>query len=572
MALETGFQWLIHTFEQGSFAVWLRRLVIVVVLTIVAVVWLAMKFNGFSDPDAMDQAQIGRQIAAGEGYSTLYARPFALHVMLARTGAIRQPLPEVNQAPLGPAVNATILRATGMNFSLAPGTFVLPAERAIATGGFVFFLGSLLLLYFLGRRLFDARLALLGTGLIAVMDLFWRFSTSGLPQMAMLFFFSGALLALLAALEAQNAGKFWRAQLWALAAAFLLGLTTLGHGIGLWIFAGFWLFAVMAIRPHWTVALLSPAVYALPLLPWAWLNWRAVRHPLGLPFYELYRRHGTDPLAWLADFEPLLRFHAGDFLANTADNALAQLAGLTNSFGGNFVAAAFFLAIFLHTFRRWEPAQFRWAVLLMWLGAAAGMCVFGTGSAVSVNQLHVLFVPVMTLYGLVFLLVLWARLEINQPLLRAAFLVFLYAALSVPLVGSLLATPKRVNWPPYLPPLVARFSSWLEPAEAMASDIPWATAWYAGRTSLLLPESIEQFEVIGSERLLGKPLVGIYLTPFSGDAATYSAIVNGRYREWARFVLREIRPEDLRGWMLTSAINLPIDGGAIFFADRPRWR
>jgi hypothetical protein len=106
----------------------------------------------------------------------------------------------------------------------------------------------------------------------------------------------------------------------------------------------------------------------------------------------------------------------------------------------------------------------------------------------------------------------------------------------------------------------------------MAADIPWATAWYAGRTSMLLPESIEQFELIAVEGFLGKPLVGIYLTPFSGNERAYGAIVNGRYREWARFVLREIKPEDLRGWMLTSAINLPIDGEAIFFADRPRWR
>jgi hypothetical protein len=208
----------------------------------------------------------------------------------------------------------------------------------------------------------------------------------------------------------------------------------------------------------------------------------------------------------------------------------------------------------------------------MWLGAVAGMCLFGTGAAVSVNQLHVLFLPVMTFYGLAFLLVLWNRLELGQPLLRAGFLIFLYAVLAVPLVGSLLAVKPRVNWPPYLPPLIVRFSGWLQPDEAMASDIPWASAWYAGRTSLLLPESIEQFELISGERLLGQPLVGIYLTPFSADDRTYGAIVNGRYREWARYVLREIRPEDLRGWMLTSAINLPVDGGAIFFADRPRWR
>ena len=572
MPLETGFQWLVHSFEQGSFVVWLRRLIIAIIFVTLAVLWVGVKFNGFNDPDAMDQAQIGRQIASGQGYSTLYARPLALHVMLARTGQVRQPLPEVSQAPLGPAINAVVLRLTGLDSSFEPGQFVSSPERAIAVTGFLFFFGSLVLVYFLGRRLFDARLALLGMGLIAVMDLFWRFSTSGLPQMAMLFFFNGALLALLAAMDAQDAGRRGRAHFWAFFAAALLAAVALGHGIGLWIFAGFWLFATVVIRPHWPVALATPVIFAVPLLPWAWLNWRAMRQPLGLPFFELYRAAGTDPLAWLADFEPLLRLREVGLTANLAENILTQLQNFVAYFGGNFVAATFFLALFLHTFRRWEPAQFRWAVLLMWIGAFAGMILFGTGSAVSINQLHVLFLPVMTFYGLAFLLVLWSRLEIGQPLLRAAFLIFLYAIISIPLLGSLLANKPRMNWPPYVPPLVARFSVWLQPGEAMASDMPWASAWYGSRMSLLLPESIEQFELISSERLIGQPLVGIYLTPVSGDQRTYGDIVNGRYREWARFVLREMRPEDLRGWMLTSAINLPIDGGSIFFADRPRWR
>lgn len=572
MPLETGFQWLVHSLDQGSFVVWLRRLIIAIIFFAVAVLWVGVRFNGFNDPDAMDQAQIGRQIAGGQGYSTLYARPLALHLMLARTGQVRQPLPEVSQAPLGPVINAVILRLTGLDSSFGPGQLVSSPERAIALTGFVFFLGSLVLVYFLGRRLFGPRLALLGTGLVAVMDLFWRFSTSGLPQMAMLFFFNGALLALLGAMEAQDEGRRGRAHLWTFFAAALLAVVALGHGIGLWIFAGFWLFATVVMRPHWPVALATPVVFAVPLLPWAWLNWRAVRQPLGLPFFELYRPAGTGPLAWLADFEPLLRLGEADVPAKVAENVMGQLQNFLAYFGGNFVAATFFLALFLHVFRRWEPAQFRWAVLLMWTGALAGMVLFGTGSAVSVNQLHVLFVPVMTLYGLAFLLVLWNRLELGQPLPRAAFLVFLYAVISVPFLGSLLANPPRVNWPPYVPPLVARFSAWLQPDEAMASDMPWASAWYGSRASLLLPESIEQFELIGSERLLGRPLVGIYLTPVSGDGRAYGDIVNGRYREWARFVLREVRPEDLRDWMLTSAINLPIDGGSIFFADRPRWR
>jgi hypothetical protein len=572
MAIETSIQGLLHTFEQGRAAVWLHRALIASIVGAVAATWMFAKFNGFSTSEAMDQAQIGRQLAAGHGYTTLYARPLALHLMLARTGELRQPLPDISQAPLGPLLNAATLKISGAPFTFPEREVVSPAERAIVFTGFLLLAGALILSYLLGRRLFGPRLAILGTGLVIATDLMWRFTFSGLPQIAMLFFFSGALLALVAAMDAQDARHGTRCVLLVLLAALLLGLVTLGNGLGLWIFAGFWLFSVAAIRPRWLVALAAPVIYLLPLAPWALHNWRFLRHPFGESIYQLYRTPGTDRLSLTADFEPVLRLRWEDFLQNTAENFITQAAAFPSYLGFNIVAAAFFLAVLLHTFRRWQPAQFRWAVLAMWGGAAAGMVAFGVGDAVSANQLHILFLPVMTFYGLSFLLILWNRLEFDQPVLRAAFIVLLFALVSARLFITMFTDPGRVNWPPYLPPLVERFSQWVEPDEAMASDIPWATAWYAGRQSLLLPESIEQFELIHAERLLGAPLVAMYLTPFSGNRPTYGEIINGRYREWARFVLREVREEDLREWMLGSAVNLPVDGEAIFFADRARWR
>ena len=572
MGIETKLQAFLLAFEQGRPAVWIRRLLVVAILASLAMMWFVFKFNGFAVPEAMDQAQIGRQLAAGQGFTTLYARPLAMHLSLARTGRLEVPLLETSQAPLGPILNALVLHTTGTNTDLGPGQTVSPAERAITSVSFLFFAASLFLSYLLARRLFDPSLALLGAGLILITDLMWRFSFSGLPQMAMLFFFTGALLALAAALDAGQARRRAQSILLALLAAFLLGLVTLGNGIGLWIFAGFWIFAVAVIRPRWLVALAAPAIFVAPLLPWAWHNWQALRNPFGLPFYELYRQPGGDPFALLADLEPDLQFNIGHILTNTGAQAMEQISRLFTYLGGSVVAAAFFFAVVLHVFRRWQPAQFRWAVLLMWLGAATGMSVFGTGAAVSVNQLHILFLPVMIFYGLAFLLVLYSRLGFEQPLLRGAFITALYLTAAVPMLSTALTRSPQVNWPPYLPPLITRFSQWVQPDEAIAADIPWATAWYAGRTSLLLPESIGQFESIHSEDLLRAPLVGIYLTPFSGDQAAYAGIVNGRYREWARFVLREVKQEELSGWMLRSAINLPIDAQSIFFADRPRWR
>lgn len=572
MALETNVQSFLHAFEQGAAAVWLRRALVGTIIAAIAAIWLFVKFNGFNSPDAMDQAQIGRQLASGQGYTTLYARPLALHVMLARTGQIKSPLPDVSQAPLGPLINAAMLKISGATVAMPEREVVAPAERAIVVAGVLFFAGALIFCFLLGRRLFDPQLALIGTGMLIATDIFWRFSFSGLPQMPMLFFFSAALWTLAAALDANGNGQRLKTVFLTWVTALLLGVTTLGNGIGLWIFGGFWIFAVCVLRPRWLTGLTTPLLYTVPLAPWALHNWRELRNPLGLPIYELARAPKSDLVALTANFEPLLRFQWREILQNAFEQTLSQVTNFTAFIGFNVVAAAFFFALFVHTYNRWQPAQFRWAALLMWLGACVGMSLFGVSEEVCANQLQVLFVPVMVYYGLAFLLGLWNRLEFPQPVLRLAFIGGLYLVVAGPMALNLWTTGKRINWPPYLPPLVERFSQWIDAREAMASDIPWATAWYAGRVSLLLPESIEQFELIHAERLLGAPIVAIYLTPYSGDRRTYADIVNGTYREWARFVLREVKQDDIRDWIITAAVNLPVDGEAIMFADRVRWR
>lgn len=572
MVPELLVQRILHLFEQGAGVVWLRRFLIVSAVGAVSAVMLLNKFNGFSTAAAMDYAQIGRQIAMGRGYTTLQARPLALHMMMRDGNRPPSPLPEVNAGPLMPFLNAATLWVVGGDKVISDTLIVSPKERSIAFVSFLFFAASLVLCYRIGCRLFDPKLALIGTGLIIATNIFWRFTLSGLPQMPMLFFFTSSMLALIMAMDANRDEKRRKAFLLTLAAAFLLGIMTLGNGLGLWFLPGFWLFAVSAIRPKRWIALAIPVAFVLPLIPWGLHNWQAVHNLFGLPFYELLRPSNTDALALQSDLDPILRFHLADFANNTAKQALSQISGIISFFDGNVVAAAFFLGVILQTFQRWQAAQFRWVILLMWLGAFLGMSLFGVGGDVTVNQLHVLFLPLMIFYGLSFLLSLWDRLELDSPLLRTGFIVILFSIVAIPLVLHLVARPSRINWPPYFPSLIMHFNEWITPEEAMASDIPWATAWYAERTSLLLPARLHQFELIHSEKLLHAPLVGIYLTPFSSGQRTYADIVNGRYEDWARFVLHEIRPEELKGWLINAAVKLPFEDQSIFYADRIRWQ
>ena len=570
MALETALQWWLHALEQGSLARWVRRIVVTTVLTGLTLFWLLNKFNGFYVPDAMDQAQIARQIASGQGFTTQYARPLALSIFAAR-GPVPDPLPEINQAPLGPFLNAAALFVTGRDPKVSVAGAMSSGDLVIAAVGVLFLLGALLAAFLLGRTLFDARSALLGTGLAMATALVWRFGISGLPQPAMMFFFNAALLCLVFALRASDAKNPKRTLIWSGATAFLLGLVTLGNGIAVWIFAGYLAFAAAVLRPRTVVVPATLACYALPLLPWVWHNVRSSGQLMGFAHFALMRPNGVDELAFAADLEPRIGFQWGSFLANTAEHAMKQFAEIFGLLGYNIVAAAFFLAVIFHVFPKWEAAQLRWAILVMWTAAFAGMSIFGVADAVSVNQLHILFLPVMLFYGLVFLLLLWSRLGFEQPLLRTAFIILLYAAVAAPMLAAAGGRSLRFNWPPYLPMLVEKLGDWIGPDEALASDIPWATAWYANRRSLLLPESAEQFELINSERLLGAPLVAIYLTPASGGEKTYAGIVNGRYRDWARVVIDELGTKTPPSWRLRSKLNLPIDGASLLLADRKRW-
>lgn len=571
MALETAVQGGLHSVEQGRVARWIIRAVIAMVLAGLTLFWLLGKFNGFSVPDAMDQAQISRQIASGLGFTTLYARPLNLRIFAGR-GAVPVPLPEVNQAPLGPAINAVALRATGIDTGVSEGSAISSGDRLIAGLGIMFLLAALLVSFLLGRALFDARLALLGTGLVICTALLWRFGISGLPQTAMMFFLNAALLGLVFALRASAAQQCRKTMLWSGIAAFLLALLTLANGIGVFIFAGFFLFAVIALRPRLAVAGICLAAYALPLAPWVWHNLKTLGHPGGSALYALMRPAGMEPIEFQANFEPILSLRWDNIMANTASQSLEQISDLFGLLGQNIAASAFFFAVFLQMFRGWQAAQLRWAVLLLWMGAFAGMSVFGVDGQVSVNQLHILFLPVMTFYGLGFLLSLWERTGLEQPMMRIAFLVAIFAAVSAPMLIALNSRNLRFNWPPYLPMLVQKLGDWVSPQEALASDIPWATAWYSGRRSLLLPKTVKQFEWINAERLLGAPLVAIYLTPESGGGETYGDIVAGRYRDWARVVLDEQGTQTPETWRLRSKINLPIDGASILLSDRQRWK
>src|SRR5205085_11920324 len=126
----------------------------------------------------------------------------------------------------------------------------------------------------------------------------------------------------------------------------------------------------------------------------------------------------------------------------------------------------------------------------------------------------------------------------------------------------------RVQWPPYMPPLISVLNSWMKPDEITASDMPWAIAWYADRRSLWLPDKFQVMTDLNDYKILGGPVNGLYLTPISGTDNRLRDVVKGDYKEWAAVILRNQVLE--RFPLKCNTVALGVENECIFLSDHNR--
>jgi len=567
-----GFQDTLHSLEQGKFAPLVKSIAGVAIALGIAFLYLAIRFTGFDSETAMDQGQIARALASGEGFSTKYIRPLALWQLdRAEKHIPGGNFPDFLNPPLWPALNTIPLLMVRKDWTLdAEKAYIYAGDRAIAAFTILLFFAAVTVGYFIARRLFDPQLALLGVILVLVTDLLWKFSVSGLAQIFVMFLLLLASWVILRAmgeqLEAPQSPPLKKWLLQALVGV-LFGLMTLSHWLACWLFIGYLFFAFFYFRPR-LLPLIAIATFLLVLTPWVIRTWSVSGHPFGIALYPIAH---DDPLvrSLAPNFDDL--FYG--FRQKMRVSIVEQMGTLFGFLGLNIAAGAFFLALF-HPFKRPETAHFRWCVLAMWVGAVLGMAAYGQSTNVLGDlQLHAVFIPLMTFYGLAFLLVLWNRLGFQHTLMRLVFSTTLVIVAAIPMMLTLFSgTGRMINWPPYVPPYISALGRMFEPREALCSDMPWAVAWYANRKCLLLPDSPKTMVRISDFDIMNAPICGLYLTPVTGDASLTSEILRGRYKQWAALILRMpgVMP-DYSSFPLRAAINGPVDNQTVLYADRDRW-
>lgn len=561
----------VHTLEAGGLAVWIRRSLILVAIVALAGFYL-WHFRGLATSQAMDQAQIGRAIASGQGWRTNVIRPRAIGQLQGHGKNAQRVYYDTYHAPLPPLVDAIALFAVKSQWKMTPTDIVYAGDKAIAAMSILLFFASILVLFFIARRLFDQRLALLACGLVIICDALWQYSLSGLPQMLLLFLFHLTVYALVRAVAAKNGGGFVGFWLAAVGAGF--GLLALTHALTIWMFVAALIFFIFFFRPRGWAAIIVLATFLIIYTPWLLRNYLICGNPGGVALYSVLEGMGHPEAGWMRHVDLNLAGVGPRALRDKiTSNLLGQTGRIFGYLGWSVVAMMFFVSL-IHAFKRSETSVIRWMILAIWGGAVAGMAVYGISDeqGVAANQMHLIFVPLMTCYGLAFLLVQWNRLEIDFRLARIGFLTLLYLLCALPMIFALpwfAAWKPMVRWPPYVPPYIGILNDWMKPEEVIASDMPWAIAWYADRRSLWLPDTIKAFTDFNDYKILGGPVNGLYLTPVSGSQNTLGDILKGEYRDWAPVILRNV---NLEKFPLKWATLLGFENECIFFSDHDRQR
>ncbi len=537
----------------------IRRSLFFLVLIILTLGNLFVLFKGLDSPQAMDQAQISREIARGHGFTTKMIRPVAYdQAQRAQKRSISLVgFQDTYHSPLNPLLNAAVLKVIGADkpssWQMGANEMVFPLDRVIATVSTLFFLLAIGVNYLLIARIFDAKIAGVCAILMLFCDSFWNYSLSGLPQMLMLLLFSSALYFAYRAVEATTEGRL--AMTPALIAGVFFTLLALTHWMTVWIALGYIIFAAVAFRPRGVIGITILVLLIIAGIGPILRNQSITGSPFGTAFLTVYNglsNSGEAAVMRTADLEsePLV---IDGLISKILRTTLMQSMDIIPLLGGIIVAPLFFLSL-LHPFKRASISSFRWAILLMWILAAFGLAIFGISKdPLDPNQIHLLFAPIMTAYGLAFVSILWSRLDFvaSTPMLRNVHYFLIVGICALPLV---LALPMKVrvgmhlrdrggvpNWPPYYAPALnsktAGIRGWTTDDEVIFSDQPWAVAWYADRISIWLPPTyagFEKLETIAND--LQTPVTGILISPCSHGLGSLTEVAN-QYKDFTFMVL-----------------------------------
>ncbi len=515
------------------------RLIAAILVIGMSLFKLVLTYRGLDQPAAMDQAQIARNVAIGNGFSTHFLRPIEVMTADSRSGnegANFDRFKDSNHAPLNIAAIAAALKLTGYSqfedtrLQDSDNTYIYPADRVVSATSVFFTIVAMFLAYTLIMRLFDDVVACSTITFLMLSDLVLQYSISGLPQPLMLCFLLAGLHAIVSAIDAEShAERVW-ARIFAALGFISLSLMCLTGWMGIWIALGLFVFCGFYFRPFGSYTVMGLVILGIALLPCALNNNAATGSIMGNAFYSIYNCFGGGEDVLLrsahADGIPL---NNSSFILRLLGYTFGQFSTMYVNVGSIIVAPFFFLAL-LNQYKKKTVQGAKWAVFSMWGFACIGMALYGITSPINASQLAILFAPFFTAYGISLVFNFIARLKMegatfNQARGLAIFLMILISAgpflSTLPkelYMGISLGDKNRPHFPPYYP--TALNTSLVEQSnerDIIVTDQPWAVAWYANRHALWLPLRIDDYETFLQPAFnkAGFDVQGFLITPSS---------------------------------------------------------
>lgn len=580
-------QW-IHSLEEGKGSRVLKVVAAILAFAFLALVYDLRCFKNFSTPEAMDAAQLARNISEGQGYTTDYIRPLSVHLLQQHQKegqTITTPHPDLANAPAYPALLAGVMKLVPFNYEINTKTYFGTFRPELWIGILnqtLFFIG-VLLVYSLGKRLFDARIGWLAATLFALTELFWRFSVSGLSTMFALVVF---LLLCRVLLQIQEHGMATdpngkKIFLKCLLAGLLLGLLALTRYRFSWLVFPVVMFAGFSLRQA-QVRNCAAIVLAgaLVVAPWLARNYSLSGTLFGTAGYAVYHQTtafpGNSIERAIEPDQQMGLFEVNDVMHKISVNARETLRHLP-SLGGSWLTA-FFLVGLLIPFQRTRLTAMRFFVLfslfvLLVVQSAGATHTTPAMPEVSHDNLLVLLAPLIFIFGAGMFFILIDRLNLFGFGLRSAAITLFAVIISLPLIFELLPPRKYPSaYPPYHPPMIQHISKHLKADELMMSDIAAAVAWYGDRPCAQLTLNYETaFERLNEHQTIN----ALYLSPATLNQPFLETVYRPllkKHTTWERFAADSLLYGEIpKGFPLKHA-RADLLPDHLFLADSERWK
>jgi hypothetical protein len=601
----------IHKIEEAGGKKHVRWALAFIAAALLALVYNLRVTKNMNTQEAMDSAQLARNIADGKGYTTLFVRPFSMYLISQTNSAsfdnsntnqfdlaqIKNAHPDISNPPVYPVVLAGLMKVLPFDFSASSvkqffsrsGRFWrYQPDFLIAWFNELLLMAVVVLVFFWARRLFDSHVAATSAILLFASGLLWRFSSSGLSTMLLLLIFMGVVWGLTLLESEASEPKRGPKALYGLGIGIgiLMGLGGMTRYGFVWLILpiiGFICLIAGARRTKLSATVFLS--FAVVMTPWIARNVNLSGVPFGTATYSILDGGGGfsgDTLERSLNPEINISVHA--IWIKLLVNSQKILQDEFFHLGGGWLMMLF-LAGLLISFRNPAIRRMRYFLLaslfILVIAQALGRTHLSDDSPIinSENYLVLLF-PLIAVFGVALFYMLLDQMTFPWLWLRHGTIgVFCFLA-CLPMVFALL--PPRnipIAYPPYLPPVIERSAGLLKQNELMMSDVPWAVAWYGHQQCVWLtlkalpdPKDTDQKENFFTINDYQKPISALYLTTKTLDMRFKSGLIDGGNFGWGNLILTTLLKKEVPSPFPLRSISPGFMPEQLLLLDWPRWK